>query len=136
VKALLRSGILTEDGQAQETIAGTPQGGIRSPLLANVALSVLDGLFVEHWQRNSGTTYQRTKRRRAGLPNDRIVRYADDFVVLVSGVRRTRRPCEKRSPRSSPRWACACRTRRRRSRRRGLRFSGLPHPAEAQARHR
>ncbi|GAA2376942.1 group II intron maturase-specific domain-containing protein [Dactylosporangium salmoneum] len=72
-------------GQAQATIAGTPQGGILSPLLANVALSVLDEHFTERWQTNSGTDYQRTKRRRAGLPNYRIVRYADDFVVMVSG---------------------------------------------------
>jgi RNA-directed DNA polymerase len=85
VKAFLRSGILSEDGQAQATIAGTPQGGILSPLLANVALSILDEYFAEYWQTHSGTTYQRTKRRRAGLPNYRIVRYADDFVVMVSG---------------------------------------------------
>ncbi|MFU8855271.1 reverse transcriptase domain-containing protein, partial [Micromonospora sp. SL1-18] len=85
VKAFLRAGILSEDGQAQATIAGTPQGGILSPLLANVALSALDEHFIEHWQTNSGTDYQRTKRRRAGLPNYRIVRYADDFVVMVSG---------------------------------------------------
>jgi RNA-directed DNA polymerase len=50
-----------------------------------VALSVLDQHFTEHWQTNSGTNYQRTKRRRAGLPKYRIVRYADDFVVMVSG---------------------------------------------------
>jgi RNA-directed DNA polymerase len=85
VKAFLRAGILSEDGQAQATIAGTPQGGILSPLLANVALSVLDQHFTEHWQTNSGTDYQRTKRRRAGLPKYRIVRYADDFVIMVSG---------------------------------------------------
>jgi RNA-directed DNA polymerase len=85
VKAFLRSGILGEDGQRQNTATGTPQGGILSPLLANVALSVLDDYFAEHWQANSGTTYQRTKRRRAGLANYKLVRYADDFVVLVSG---------------------------------------------------
>jgi RNA-directed DNA polymerase len=85
VKAFLRSGILGEDGQRQNTATGTPQGGILSPLLANVALSVLDDYFAEHWQANSGTTYQRTKRRRAGLGNYKLVRYADDFVVLVSG---------------------------------------------------
>jgi RNA-directed DNA polymerase len=85
VKAFLRSGILGEDGQRRNTATGTPQGGILSPLLANVALSVLDDYFAEHWQANSGTTYQRTKRRRAGLGNYKLVRYADDFVVLVSG---------------------------------------------------
>lgn len=85
VKAFLRSGILGEDGQRRNTATGTPQGGILSPLLANVALSVLDDYFAEHWQANSGTTYQRTKRRRAGLGNYKLVRYADDLVVLVSG---------------------------------------------------
>jgi len=85
VKAFLRSGILGEDGQRRNTATGTPQGGVLSPLLANVALSVLDDYFAEHWQANSGTTYQRTKRRRAGLANYKLVRYADDFVVLVSG---------------------------------------------------
>ncbi len=86
VKAFLRSGILGEDGQLRNTVTGTPQGGILSPLLANVALSVLDEHFVQAWQAVSGTTYQRTKRRRGGLANYRIVRYADDFVVLVAGT--------------------------------------------------
>jgi RNA-directed DNA polymerase len=86
VKAFLRSGILGEDGQLRNTVTGTPQGGILSPLLANVALSVLDEHFAEAWQAVSGTTYQRTKRRRSGLANCRTVRYADDFVVLVAGT--------------------------------------------------
>ena len=42
VKAFLKAGILGEDGQLRETDAGTPQGSILSPLLSNVALSVLD----------------------------------------------------------------------------------------------
>ena len=58
-----------------------------SPLLANIALSVLDEHFAEAWRADSGSTYQRTKRRRAGLANYRIVRYADDFVVLVAGTK-------------------------------------------------
>ena len=70
----------------RDSTTGTPQGGILSPLLANVALSVLDEHFAETWRADSGSTYQRTKRRRAGLANYRIVRYADDFVVLVSGT--------------------------------------------------
>jgi retron-type reverse transcriptase len=41
VKAFCKAGILTEAGQVQDTITGTPQGGILSPLLANIALSVL-----------------------------------------------------------------------------------------------
>jgi len=60
-------------------------GGVMSPLLANIALSVLDDHFAEAWQTMSATTYRRTTRRRLGLPNYRLVRYADDFVVLVHG---------------------------------------------------
>ncbi|MEV0226469.1 reverse transcriptase domain-containing protein [Streptomyces sp. NPDC050704] len=42
VKAFLKSGILSRDGAFTDTRTGTPQGGILSPLLANIALSVLD----------------------------------------------------------------------------------------------
>ncbi|MCY0932207.1 reverse transcriptase domain-containing protein [Streptomyces sp. H27-H1] len=42
VKAFLKSGILGEDRVLRETTAGTPQGSILSPLMSNVALSVLD----------------------------------------------------------------------------------------------
>ncbi len=42
VKAFLRAGVLTREGYRREMITGTPQGGILSPLLANIALSVLD----------------------------------------------------------------------------------------------
>ncbi len=42
VVALIKAGILTELGGQEDTVAGTPQGGILLPLIANVALSVLD----------------------------------------------------------------------------------------------
>ncbi|MDN3059414.1 reverse transcriptase domain-containing protein [Streptomyces sp. SRF1] len=42
VKAFLKSGIMSRDGAFTDTRTGTPQGGILSPLLANIALSVLD----------------------------------------------------------------------------------------------
>jgi RNA-directed DNA polymerase len=87
VKAFLKSGILTEDGSDRETITGTPQGGILSPLLANLALSALDDHFAEAWARNSASNVDRARRRRHGLPNCRLVRYADDWVALVSGTR-------------------------------------------------
>jgi RNA-directed DNA polymerase len=87
VTAFLRAGILNEAGFVRNTSTGTPQGGILSPLLANIALSVLDEHFADAWQTVSATTYQRAKRRRLGLPNYRLVRYADDFVVLVHGTR-------------------------------------------------
>ena len=50
VKAFLIAGILAEDGALRGTKTGTPQGGILSPLLANIALSVLDEHFAEAWQ--------------------------------------------------------------------------------------
>ena len=46
VKALLKSGILGEDQVMRDTVTGTPQGCILSPLLANIALSVLDEHFM------------------------------------------------------------------------------------------
>ncbi len=87
VKAFLKAGILTEDGADKHPITGTPQGGILSPLLANVALSVLDDRFVETWRDAMSTEDARRKRRRQGLATYRLVRFADDFVVLVSGTR-------------------------------------------------
>jgi len=77
VKAFLKSGILGEDRILRETSAGTPQGSIMSPLLSNVALSVLD----EHIDRSPGgpraSDYRRSKRRAQNLPNYRLIRYAD-----------------------------------------------------------
>ena len=87
VKAFCKAGILTEAGQAQDTITGTPQGGILSPLLANIALSVLDEHFAKAWQQTMGTNAQRRTRKARGLARYRLVRYADDFVVMVAGIR-------------------------------------------------
>jgi len=86
VKAFLRAGVLTEEGLDRETITGTPQGGILSPLLANIALSVLDEHFAARWEA-LGPRSTRGKRRRAGVPVMRLVRYADDFVVMIAGTR-------------------------------------------------
>jgi RNA-directed DNA polymerase len=88
VKAFLKSGILTELGDRKETAIGVPQGGILSPLLANIALSALDDHFDRQWRQEMGTWRQRNKRRRSGQGNWKIVRFADDFVLMVSGDRR------------------------------------------------
>ena len=64
-----------------------PAGRHPLALLANLALSALDDDFVEEWQRVSATFSDRQKRRKLGLPNARVVRYADDFVILVFGNR-------------------------------------------------
>ena len=87
VKAFLKAGVLSEDQALRENNSGTPQGGILSPLLANIALEVLDEYFARLWNADSATRVDRSRRRRHGLPTYRLVRYADDFVVLVSGTR-------------------------------------------------
>jgi RNA-directed DNA polymerase len=87
VKAFLKSGVLTELGNREETLTGTPQGGILSPLLANIALSALDDHFDRQWHREMGDANQRAKRRRKGQGMWRLVRYCDDFVLVVFGDR-------------------------------------------------
>jgi RNA-directed DNA polymerase len=84
VKAFLRAGILTEGGSHRETITGTPQGGILSPLLANIALSVLDEHFARKWEA-LGPEWTRAKHRRSGGPVMKLVRYADDCVTRTQG---------------------------------------------------
>jgi RNA-directed DNA polymerase len=74
VKAFLKSGVMTELGDREETLTGTPQGGILSPLLANIALSVLDDHFDQKWRQEMGTEWQRKKRRQHGQGNYKIVR--------------------------------------------------------------
>jgi RNA-directed DNA polymerase len=91
IKAFLKAGILSEEGLDRDTHTGTPQGGILSPLLANIALSVLDEHFQRKWDAfGNGTRFpgQRRKRhRKKGGAVFKIVRYADDLVILVSGSR-------------------------------------------------
>ena len=87
VKAFLKSGVLTELGDREDTLTGTPQGGILSPLLANIALSALDEHFDQQWHQDMGTSRQRAKRKEKGLGNWRLIRYADDFVLMVTGDR-------------------------------------------------
>lgn len=60
----LKAGVL-EEGSVRNTVLGSPQGGVISPLLANVYLDFLDGV----WERQCAFL-------------GRLVRYADDFVVL------------------------------------------------------
>jgi len=88
VKAFLKAGILTELGENRDTLTGTPQGGILSPLLANIALSVLDEHLMAPWKPGGtmATEGKRGYRRRKGRPTWRLVRYADDFVALVHGT--------------------------------------------------
>jgi group II intron reverse transcriptase/maturase len=73
VEKFLSAGVM-EGGKYQATRVGTPQGGVVSPLLANIALNLLD------WQLHQ-----------AGY---RFVRYADDFVVLCKSEHQAKEALE------------------------------------------
>ena len=62
VRQWLRAGVM-EEGVLRQSVAGTPQGGVISPLLSNIYLHALDLAFAD------------------GV-HGRLVRYADDFVVM------------------------------------------------------
>ena len=64
VRQWLQAGVM-EDGVVSHPVAGTPQGGVISPLLSNIYLHVLDRVWAKHC---------------AHLGE--LVRYADDFVVM------------------------------------------------------
>ena len=84
IRQFLRAGIMTHLGTLTDTPSGTPQGAILSPLLSNVALSVLDRRFEAAWASRSPD--QRKRDHAKGRPSYRMVRYADDFVVMVRGT--------------------------------------------------
>jgi RNA-directed DNA polymerase len=79
----LRAGVM-EKKLFRDTKLGTPQGGIISPLLANIYLHELD----RYMKRYTDIPQKgKTERRRQGQANYVYVRYADDFVVLANGRR-------------------------------------------------
>jgi RNA-directed DNA polymerase len=86
VKAFCKAGILTEAQAFADSDTGTPQGGILSPLLANIALSVLDDHFTAAWTAMGDSSARHWLRRR-GRATYRLIRYADDFVLLVHGTK-------------------------------------------------
>lgn len=69
LRGWLRAGMM-EEGRTTETMIGTPQGGVISPLLSNVYLHFLDAV----WEQQCAET---------GV----LVRYADDFVVLCKSAK-------------------------------------------------
>ena len=62
-----------EDGTVRETLAGTPQGGVISPLLSNIYLNKLDRI----WEARCGHL-------------GKLIRYADDFVAMCGTESRAR----------------------------------------------
>jgi RNA-directed DNA polymerase len=87
VRLFLKAGIMTETGRLERTVTGTPQGGIASPLLANIALSALDRQYQADWQEMSRYDGRRQFLQRTGRPTYRLCRYADDLLLLVWGDR-------------------------------------------------
>jgi RNA-directed DNA polymerase len=83
VKAFLKAGIFSKATGLRESHAGAPQGGILSPLLSNIALSVLD----EHFDRKTRHRRSLPRSQQRGQPVFRLSRYADDWVLLVKGER-------------------------------------------------
>ena len=79
IRKFLAAGVMSELGTVTATPSGTPQGAILSPVLANVALSVLDRHFEKTWQAY-GAPARRRRLRAKGQATYRCVRYADDFV--------------------------------------------------------
>ena len=69
IKQWLTSPIRYPDGKMEKSEVGSPQGGVISPLLANIYLHVFDRLITAE-----GGVYEKS--------NIRIVRYADDFVLM------------------------------------------------------
>jgi group II intron reverse transcriptase/maturase len=96
VGAFLKAGVLSDD-QSHRTTSGTPQGGILSPLLANIALAAIDERYERHvWPRRTPTlltepgeiaarakAFRQNDGRRRGAVLLFPIRYADDFIVLV-----------------------------------------------------
>lgn len=87
IKAMLKAGIIDE---CEINDDGTPQGGILSPLLANVYLDIFDQWLTRQWlekktvhpYKSQGSKIAALQKKTSMIPG-MLVRYADDFVVVT-----------------------------------------------------
>lgn len=90
VRQWLKAGYL-EDGVFHDTDRGTPQGGVISPLLANIAFHGMeDALGVRYYRRKARIADTELHRNSLG-----VVRYADDFVVFCHSKEEAEQAKEK-----------------------------------------
>ncbi|WP_077591058.1 group II intron reverse transcriptase/maturase [Planococcus lenghuensis] len=89
IKKMLKSGIIEEDFKFHDTDKGTPQGGIISPILANVYLNDFDWTVSSRYENPyfadefSNVKNARRKFRKVGRQPVFLVRYADDWVIFT-----------------------------------------------------
>ena len=98
--AFLKAGVMIE-GTVRHPVTGSPQGGIISPMLSNIYLTAIDERYGRWSMRprepSINAAARRARDRKQGKTAFYMVRYADDFVVLVDGDESKRR-------RKSSRW--------------------------------
>lgn len=87
IKAMLRAGIV---GENEKNEVGTQQGGVLSPLLANVYMDMFDEWVSKQWiDKRTSYDYARNDikisslRKRSNLRPAYLIRYADDFVLIT-----------------------------------------------------
>jgi RNA-directed DNA polymerase len=78
----LKAGVM-ENKLFRDTNQGTPQGGILSPLLANIYLNELDTYMAQNY--SGFSSKEKTTRRSKRMANFVYIRYADDFIVMSNG---------------------------------------------------
>ncbi|NHO34236.1 group II intron reverse transcriptase/maturase [Acetobacter fallax] len=90
ILSFLKAGVMIE-GTVKHPVTGSPQGGIISPMLSNIYRTDIDERYGRWSMRPREPSINAAARRirdhRKGRPVYYMVRYADDFVVLVDGTR-------------------------------------------------